>query len=261
MTRLTDEQFFWWESLPEGRPTPLGIIHVDPRGAEPQWAAQPEAIVLDSRARFHAGINAIAVAVGAAIPVAWDRDRATLLIPDGEEPAPARAFRAARLLWERCRVDLDLTGVRIAAHWAVIPWNPKHDETLDPAIEVCRNLARAAPESAVAVSDDVFLALPDPLRGELAPLGMTERDRVLAYVFPKPSAARKAPGPFEGGPDAQLWDKFRTYALGAEVSKLRYVGFRITKKEPPTLNILDVFVPLGVELFTQRLNWLYALAF
>jgi HEAT repeat protein len=253
MAKLTDEQFFWWESVPAGKPTPLGIVHVDPAGCGPQWSVLSDAEAQYRRTRFHEGVEAIARLVGAAIPPAWQGDQATLLIPDGEEPAPVRAFRATRLLWERARVDLNLTGVRIAAHWAVIPWNPKPEETSDPAVEVCRNLARAAPEDSVAVSDDVVLVLPEALRREVAPLGLTVLDRIPAYVFPAASAARKAPGAFVAGPDFRLWEAFRQYALSAEVSKLRYVGFRLARKEPPALDILDVFVPLEVTRRRRRM--------
>ena len=49
-----------------------------------------------------------------------------------------------------------------------------------------------------------------------------------------------------------LWEKMQRYNLSSEISQLRYIGFRLSRKEPPSLNLLDVFVPLEVEISGRR---------
>jgi HEAT repeat protein len=49
-----------------------------------------------------------------------------------------------------------------------------------------------------------------------------------------------------------LWEKMQGYNLSPEIQQLRYIGFRLTRREPPSLNLLDVFVPLEVEISESR---------
>ncbi|MCP4657147.1 MAG: NACHT domain-containing protein, partial [bacterium] len=81
-----------------------------------------------------------------------------------------------------------------------------------------------------------------------ATLGLTARDRTPAYVFPANAAERKDPAAFQPDDDLATWAAFRAYAQSPEIRRLRYVGFRLARKEPPSLDIRDVFVPLEVRV-------------
>jgi HEAT repeat protein len=50
-----------------------------------------------------------------------------------------------------------------------------------------------------------------------------------------------------------LWESFRAYTRSSEIRELRYVGFPLAKKEPPTLEIEEVFVPLETQVRRARL--------
>ncbi|MBI2215956.1 MAG: HEAT repeat domain-containing protein [Candidatus Rokubacteria bacterium] len=101
----------------------------------------------------------------------------------------------------------------------------------------------------MALSEDVYLALPADLRERCVYLGTTTRDGTLAFVYPRAAASRRDPARFIPT-DQDLVPaerRFVRYVDGADVRRLRYVGFRLSRREPPSLDILDVFTPLDVE--------------
>ncbi|HLL52911.1 MAG TPA: NACHT domain-containing protein, partial [Myxococcaceae bacterium] len=165
---------------------------------------------------------------------------------DAQHPAAVSAFAAAKMLLERIIVDLDQKA-RIAVHAAIVSWNPETGKLAHPAIELCGRLAHAAPVNGVAVIEDVYLELPEVKRRQLAALGLTAQDGVPAYVFPASLAARKDPRAFQPGDDLRLWETFRRYVNSPEIRRLRYVGFPLQKKQPPSLDIEEVFVPPEAE--------------
>ena len=50
----------------------------------------------------------------------------------------------------------------------------------------------------------------------------------------------------------KIWERMQKYNLSSEISLLRYIGFRLSRKEPPSLKLLDVFVPLDVEILESH---------
>ena len=237
----------WWQRQPEDRPVLLAFVKVDRAGSTREWDDLPAEEVRRRRDAYFAGVGHVARCAGAAQPLHWQGDGVMLFLAGDEEaPAPVKAYRVARLIWEQVRIDLKLPA-RIAVHAAVVLWKHDTGALSDPAIDLCGHLEQAAPVNGVIVSEDVRLCLPDADRRELAPLGVTARDGAAAYVYPAAMAQRKDPAAFLAADDLALWEDVREYVNSPEVRHLRYVGFRLAKKEPPSLDILKVFVPLMVE--------------
>jgi HEAT repeat protein len=242
----------WWEETPAGRTIALAFVKIDRAASTREWTELPPDQVDRRHLRYAGGVESVARGTKAAQPLHWQGDGVMLFITDGEDgPAPVRGFRAARLLWERMTVDLGMPA-RIAVHAAHVPWCPDTGKLRHPAIDRCGHLEHVAPENAIAVSEDVYLALPEDERRALAPLGFTARDGTPVWVFPAAAAERKRADAFRESDDLRLWERFRQYARGSEIRTLRYVGFPLAKKEPPALEIEDVFVPLEVQVRRRR---------
>lgn len=237
----------WWQRQPQGAPILLAFVKIDRAGSTAEWAELPPEEVRRRRQGYFGGVTYVARSAKAAEPLHWQGDGVMLFLAGDEaHPAPVQAFAVAKLLWQRVRIDLNFPA-RIAIHAAEVPWNADTGQLSHPAIDLCGHLEQAAPVNGVIVSEDVYLSLPEDDRRELAPLGVTARDGVPAYVFPAGLAARKDPDAFQPGDEQALWADFRHYVNSPEVRRLRYVGFRLVRKEPPSLDILRVFVPLTVE--------------
>lgn len=119
----------------------------------------------------------------------------------------------------------------------------------DAEIDRAGHLEHDCPPGAAALSEDVYLALPEALRERCVYLGTTARDSTVAYVFPPAAAARRDPSCFVSpGDDVRpLERRFLRYLDGPDIRRLRYVGFRLRRPDPPSLDLLDVFTPLDVE--------------
>jgi hypothetical protein len=241
----------WWKATAEGADVPVALVRIERVRAaqdEPDGAAADAA--LRRQARFTAGVEYIARAFDAAQPLAWEGDGTTLLLGGGAaEELPARAYLAAKELWERARIDLDLP-VRIAAHVGWLRWNADLEAGAADNVDLCRRLAAATPVGTVVLSEDLVLALRDEDRRDLAPRGVVVG--VPTRMFPAGAALQKDPAALAESREHALWDAFRRYALGPDVRLLRYIGFRLQKDEPPSLDIREVFVPPQAELQTQR---------
>jgi len=238
----------WWEATPPGKTIPLAFVKIDRVASTREWSELSPEQVNQRYARYTAGVESIARSMGAAQPLVWQGDGVMLFLTDGADgPAPLRGFQAARLLWERVTVDLGISA-RIAVHVAHVPWNPETGKLRHATIDRCGHLEHVAPEQAIAVSEDVWLALPNSDRMAFAPLGFTVRDGTPAWVFPGSAAERKQASDFREWGDLERWGRFREYARGSEIGVLRYVGLRLARKEPPALRIEDVFVPLAVQV-------------
>ncbi|HLL01065.1 MAG TPA: HEAT repeat domain-containing protein [Myxococcaceae bacterium] len=241
----------WWEATPVGTPVLLAFIALE-RVENPQSAllAGPEA--LRQRARYAAGVEYIATALEAAQPLRWQGDAVTLVFKqEGQEPASLRALGAAELLRERIVLDLAMRA-RLAVHVARVPWGPEALEPGFPAAALCERLRSVAPINGIAVTEDAYLALPEVGSPRLALLGRMTPDGVAAYVTPASLATQVEPGRFAPADDLKHWEAFRRYVNSPEIRRLRYVGFPLQKKQPPSLDLQEVFVAPEAHLHSRQ---------
>ncbi|MET0405494.1 MAG: HEAT repeat domain-containing protein [Cystobacter sp.] len=242
----------WWEATPVGAPVLLGFVEVERADASLSGDEPLDPERLRQRARYTAGIEFVARSLDAAQPLHWRGERVRLFLQgDARMPAALRALRAAEAIRERALVDLSLP-VRIAVHAAVIPWNPDTVALTHPALQRLEHLARSTPAEGLTVTEDVYLALPETEQRRFALLGVTGPERLAAYVFPRNLATREDNGLFQPDAELKLWEAFRRYAGSPEVRRLRYVGFPLQKKQPPSLDIREVFVAPDAQARTPR---------
>lgn len=188
------------------------------------------------RARYLHGVERIAAAYDAVDPVVWREDRAWLSFGKGApEERVQRAWHAAVELWKRGYLDLGLP-IRIAVFFGFAPSGSGGDDgarirALDP-------LLGRAPERVVIASEQVALSLRPADRETLRVVpgdGAVEP----AYVFPG-DAVRPS---VEAEPsDLEMWGAFEEYAKSPDVRDVHYVGFRLPRRVPPVLDLLEVFV-------------------
>jgi hypothetical protein len=238
----------WWAPLTPGETVALAFVKLDRVGSTLDWRELSDPEVMRRRARFISGIEQLGQDFGAVQPLHWQGDGVLLVFPCRDEAELVLAWHAARALWERQTFELNMP-TRFALHAAAdVAWEPDTGKLAHPAIDLCGHLEHDAPEKAVAVSEDVFLALPESERRELGWLGVTKRDGLAAYVFPAASAQRRKADAFADDAAGKLWRSFRDYANSATVRRLRYAGLRLTKKEPPSLDVRRVFVAPHVSV-------------
>jgi HEAT repeat protein len=232
----------WWESTTTGTPVLLAFLKLDRAGSTREWQELSEDEVFRRRAQYVTGVEYVADKLGAAQPLHWQGDGVMLFFRGDElKSAVTRAFEAAEAIRERIIVDLSMQ-VRLAVHAAVVSWNPDTGKLAHPAIDLCGHLEHATPVNGIAVTEDVYLALAEAQKQRAAPLGVTTRDGVAAYVLPASLAARKDPQAFRPGEELRIRDNFRRYVGSPEIRRLRYVGFPLQKKQPPSLDLLEVFI-------------------
>lgn len=211
------------------------VVHPRPPPAE--RAAGDERL-----ARLHAfgaAVEEIAEAAGALLPLAWEDDGVTLLIAhDKPEGLPLLAHRVASHIWHHATTDLG-APVRVAAHVACVPSLESSDAVLGLEVACCRGAAAVLPAAAPVVTEDVALGLPDGLREALA--------RVRGEGGEVVYAPREAVSGAAADPVGELCDGLRRYVRGSDFARLRYVGFRLQRKEPPSLDVREVFVPQRVR--------------
>ncbi|ATB30235.1 NACHT domain-containing protein [Melittangium boletus] len=225
----------WWERTPEGTPLLLAFVQVSrDRVAEES---------LRQRARYIAGVEYVADKVSAAQPLSWREDDILLLV-QGEDSHTAiiNALSAAEAIRERAMVDLSMT-VRLAVHAARVDWTPTREKLAPQDVARCEQLAQAAPLQGIAITEDVYLSLTDAERRRFAPLGKWVHDGLAAYVFPTGLATQATPGAFKPLGNTTHWQAIRRYVNSPEIRRLRYVGFPLQKKQPPSLDIREVFIP------------------
>ncbi len=236
----------WLEGAPrEG--ALAGLVQIElPEGALP-WRGGIDEQVLRRRGQYTAGVEFIARRYGALEPLGWEGD-GLLLVFGGLSASHllTHTFVAARDLWNRVRTELDLP-VKLGAHVGRVRPGAEPGTVVGSDVEVCRTLAGNAPVGTLALSEELARALPEASWREVTVLGNRPGEERLVYGFPRGAAAAAAHG-MVADETPRVWDKFRSYAAGPDVRLVRYVGFRLHKKEPPRLDIRDVFVPSGVEL-------------
>lgn len=203
---------------------PAGMVWVDlPADALP-WQSTLDERVLRRRAQYTAGVELIASTFGALEPYLWEGDG--LLLVFGGLPLaaiPGHTFKAAMELWNRVRTELDLPA-KIVAHLGRVRAGTEPGMVAGDDVEECRKLAAQAKTGVVRLSEALALAIPEESPSE----SMLEVDETV-----------------------RLWGKLRRYVNGP-VRRVAYVGFRLQKKEPPRLDIREVFVLAEVELRRRR---------
>ncbi|WP_437941466.1 NACHT domain-containing protein [Sorangium sp. So ce341] len=227
----------------------MGLVRVDlPEDALP-WRGTLDEPLLRQRAQYIAGIEYIARTFGALEPLAWEHDALTLIFGGVSTAAlPLHTYRASKELWSRVRTELDLP-VRIAAHLGYVRAAEGAGTLSGDALEECRRLAAEAPRGHVALTEELALSLREPEKREIAALGAGAGIDRIVYVYPRISPASTSAAPGVTFDDAQPhWRRLRDYATGPDVRLVRYVGFPLQKKQPPALDIRDIFVASEVEL-------------
>jgi energy-coupling factor transporter ATP-binding protein EcfA2 len=200
-----------------------------------------DAEALKLRARYVAGVHSIA-AGAAATSVQPGEGLDFWLIFEGTQGTALaqRAMQAARHLRERAFLDLDLSA-RVVVHAAALSRASSAEQVVSKARQLCERLEQAIPQDSLAVSPAVYLVLPEELRRQLSPPVPLLDDGTAASLSPAPPAS---PPP---SAETRLQERFRGYLQSPEVRRLRYVGFRLHRKSPPSLDIHSVFVVPSVE--------------
>lgn len=226
------------------------------------FAAVPDAAAQVARARLVSGVERIGAALKAVEPIVWEDDRAWLTFGDADpHERTGQAWRAAVELWQRCAIDLDLSA-RIAL--ALVAHGPGElsAEGSTARMDLVA-LIENAPDRAVVVSEEAALALGQDERANLAVLSATTPNGASIYAFP---ADAKGAHPISVLDQLSLWSVFQDNAQSSEIREVRYVGFRLPRRAPPALELLEVFVePSAAEphhddhpaLFAKELHhWL-----
>lgn len=234
----------WWETLAAGTRLLVAVLEI--RSLD--WS-QASAAMQTRRRAFLAGLDYLARELDAALldPTAGDRHTLVLSEPlsaQSDAPAPAaatrtlgqRAFRAARLVCEHVLTAVGVS-VRVAVHADSIVWPGSLTGWRDTVLDATKALAQHTPERAIALSEALYLDLPEDERALFACQATEAATGGPAHVSPR-SAIREAV--MTG--DLALWHAFRRYAASPDVRLLRYVGFRLRRQEPPCLDVRDVFV-------------------
>ena len=247
----------WWETIEPGTSAELGFVRIDRVGSTSDWDSLPREQTIARRAQYLKLVEVVADGFAAVMPIAWQGDGTMIFVsgrsnsqtPSGSIPESAAA--TAGLLAITLNEHLLTAGfiARIGAHTGRVAFNADTGKMADREIDRAGHLERECPPGAAALSEDVYLALPGHLRDRCAYLGTTIRDGIVAYVFPPTAAARRDPSRFTPAAEdlVPLERRFLRYLDGPDVRRLRYVGFRLRRQDPPSLDILDVFTPLDVE--------------
>lgn len=195
---------------------------------------QDEASSMVLKARLVAGIHYLAQQFEEADLREVGAGTWNLSLTGANGPDLARkSFDAAKMLRERMLVDLALPS-RIALHAAV---TGDEESLREQALSLCERLQAQAPENAIAVSPDVYRVLEEDVRPQLSPPAHLDGDELQAAQFPPRASSY--------GKD--LWEELLRDLTRPAVRRLHYVGFRLQKKEPPSLDIFDVFVMPAIE--------------
>lgn len=225
-------------------PVCLAVVQIGKVAAPNRTLTERDALTL--RARYVASLQALGSAWGAQEVVSSADLSARMSFEGSNGSALAqRAFQAARLLRERLLVDLDLTA-SLALHAAVRPAYEDPQRFREEVERTCERLLRHTPADTLVVSREVYLTLADADRRHLSPLLELEGAASVGAIFPAPAAGKQ--DSFPESRAERYREKFRGYLESSAVRRLRYVGFRLQRKEPPSLDLFDVFVVPKVEV-------------
>jgi len=154
-------------------------------------------------------------------------------------PAWDRGLGLARALLEALRVDL-ATVVRVAVEVSGLKCNiPEAEDTwLGMAFLSSTALNRVTSSQSVdriLVSDDTYFC---------------KLDHDLAQ---RPPRHEPLDAVFEVSERARMWEELRRHVVqDPMIARLRYVGFKLRRGEPPSLALREVFTPLAVRRMERR---------
>jgi HEAT repeat protein len=243
----------WWEAMEPGSYVELGFVHIDRVGSTQDWHGLSGEQVIARRAEFHQLVEAIASGFGAMQPIAWQGDGAMLFVSrtrNGQQQPGAPATQAG-LMAVTLHQQFLCSGfnVRLGVHCGRVPFERDSGKLASQEIDRAGHLEHDCPEGAVALSEDIYVSLPQDLREKCAYLGTTLRDGTVAFVYPRAMVSHRDPACFVSPSDdpEPARQRFLEYVHSADIRRLRYVGFRLHRREPPSLDLFDVFTPLDAE--------------
>ncbi|MBK8257892.1 MAG: NACHT domain-containing protein [Polyangiaceae bacterium] len=188
------------------------------------------------RARHLDGVERIAAAFEVSDPVVWEGDRAWLLFRPNKRVIDA--WKVALELWKRSALELNLP-TRVAVLFGRVDSEGSGSVREEDSRDAHALLDHAhTTEGVVNASEEIALSLPRDQRNALAWSGITGAGQHV-YTFPAdspPDSAQHQESPLA------LWTDFEAYALSPEIREVHYVGFRLPRRAPPVLDLLDVFV-------------------
>jgi HEAT repeat protein len=242
----------WWQTRKPGSTAELGLVRIDRVDSTQDWQGLSPEQVGARRGEFYQLTESLAAGFGAMQPVMWEGDGAMLFV--GSAPTSAAdedAARQAGLLGIELHQRLLMSGfrVRIGVHCGRVAWAEDPGKLASPEIDRAGHLERDCPDGAVTLSEDVYLSLAPELRQKCAYLGITRRDGTVAFIYPAGAVSRRDSEKFLPPVDDHESERHRflRYVESADIRRLRYVGLRLHRREPPSLELFDVFTPLDVE--------------
>lgn len=247
----------WRISIPPGSSLEMGFVKVDRAGSTQDWESLAPEAVIARRAEYQKLVEAVAEGFDAIAPLGWQGDGVMVFVSAHGDPrawsreAIGNAAMRAGVLALTLHEQVLKAGfnVRIGAHGGRVAFDPDTGKMASVEIDRAGHLEHDCPAGAATLSEDVYLNLPPDLREKCGYLGRTLRDGTIAYVCPKSAAGRRDRSrflsPAEDLEPAQ--QRFLRYVESSDVNRLRYVGFRLARREPPSLDLLEVFTPLAVE--------------
>jgi len=238
----------WWRRLRPGRPILCAFVSI--RRSVPASEPLDGAIAQTLYRQYVATIESAAREMNAALPLHWEGDLVTLFFAnEDDQPAAIRAFKTARTICDR--LVQQRSNPRIAIDASHLLWNSDTAKLRHPAVDQCRIVSALAPLNAVLLSDEVLLMLSPAVRSEVSAFGATA-DGTSMWIFPHSTVESAAAAGISAAEELLLWDRVRSYSCSDEIRRLRYVGLQLTKKEPPSLDIEEVFVAPDVSIRERR---------
>jgi hypothetical protein len=225
----------------------LGVLLIDRVGSTKESQTLPPEALSRRQAQYYAGVEEIARAYGAYDRFNWQGDGLMLLFWTADPGSLARLVAGVGIeLWQR-QLDLGMQ-VRIAGHVvAGVEWNPDPGKLTHREINLCGHLEKDAPDGSLVISEDIYWQLTPGEQSRFGPLGESKRDATPAYCYPSGRASEA----FHFSSEHALWEKFRRYSLGPEISSMRCIGFPLQKQVPRDLQVEEVFVLPNFE-FVQN---------
>lgn len=231
----------WWEHVDAGRQVPVGVVIV---GCQLPATLELDDATARLRTQYIAGTEYIGREFRAAEPFEWHDNRIELVLGGGDAATLApRALAAAEYLWQRLFVDLNLPA-RIAVHLGHAIREREPGMFSGAVFPVARSLFNETPLRTIRLSSDAGLLLPLRERGRLDVVRLSSAD--LAFAFPRAMLSGEGGAATPGA--MELWDALLTYANSPEIRRLQYIGLRLQRKEPPSLDVRDVFVEPDVAV-------------
>ena len=255
MAEQAAESSSWWQSRKPGSPAELGLVLIDRVDSTQDWQGLSAEQVGARRAEFYQLTESLAAGFGAMQPVMWEGDGAMLFVGSAPSATDEDAARQAGRLGIELHQRLLMSGfrVRIGVHCGRIVLGEDSGKLASPEIDRAGHLEHDCPDGAVALSEDVYLSLPSEVRQKCTYLGTTRRDGTVAFIYPAGTVSRRDSEKFLSPADDRESERhhFLRYVESADIRRLRYVGLRLHRREPPSLDLFDVFTLVDVEEYRR----------